>query len=35
MSERFWLDLQARYDGKRDDRLSKHFPGNQSLRYAG
>ena len=35
MSERYWLDLQARYDGTRDDRLSKQFPRNQSLRYAG
>ena len=35
MSERYWLDLQARYDGERDDRLSNPFPRNQSLRYAG
>ena len=35
MSERYWLDLQARYDGKRDDRLSKEVPRKQSLRYAG
>ena len=35
MSERYWLDLQARYDGKRNDRLSKELPRKQSLRYAG
>ena len=35
MSERYWLDLQARFDGKRDDRLSKELPRKQSLRYAG
>ena len=35
MSERYWLDLQARYDGKREDRLSKELPRKQSLRYAG
>jgi antitoxin HigA-1 len=35
MSERYWLDLQARYDGKREDRLSNQLPRKQSLRYAG
>ena len=34
MSERYWLDLQARYDGKRGN-FPKGFPNNQSLRYAG
>jgi addiction module HigA family antidote len=35
MSERYWLDLQARYDGKGDERLPKEFSRKQSLRYAG
>jgi addiction module HigA family antidote len=35
MSERYWLDLQARYDGKREDKFPKEFLGKQSLRYAG
>jgi antitoxin HigA-1 len=35
MSERYWLDLQARFDGKRENRLSKELPRKQSLRYAG
>ena len=35
MSERYWLDLQARFDGKREDKLSNKFPRKQSLRYAG
>ena len=35
MSERYWLDLQARYDGKREDKLLREFPRKQSLRYAG
>jgi addiction module HigA family antidote len=35
MSERFWLDLQARYDGKRRNKFPKGFPDKQSLRYAG
>ena len=35
MSERYWLDLQARYDGRREDSLSKDIPRKQSLRYAG
>ena len=34
MSERYWLDLQARFDGKREDRSSKERSGKQSLRYA-
>ena len=35
MSERYWLDLQARYEGKREDQSLKEFPIKQSLRYAG
>jgi len=35
MSERYWLDLQARYDGKSEQQLSKGSPGTQSLRYVG
>jgi antitoxin HigA-1 len=35
MSERFWLDLQARYDGKREDKSSTESTIKQSLRYAG
>ena len=35
MSERYWLDLQARYDGKRDEKSLREFPRKQSLRYAG
>ena len=35
MSERYWLDLQARYDGKRENKLPKKFPSKQSLRYVG
>jgi antitoxin HigA-1 len=35
MSERYWLDLQARYDGTREKRLQKDLPRKQSLRYAG
>jgi antitoxin HigA-1 len=35
MSERYWLDLQVRYDGKRDEKLPKEFPRKQSLRSAG
>ena len=35
MSERYWLDLQARYDGKPEQLLSKEVPRRQSLRYAG
>ena len=35
MSERYWLDLQARYDGKRDEKLPKEVSRKQSLRYVG
>jgi addiction module HigA family antidote len=35
MSERYWLDLQARYDGKREDKLPTELLKKQSLRYAG
>jgi antitoxin HigA-1 len=35
MSERYWLDLQARYDGKLENKLRTEFSRNQSLRYAG
>jgi antitoxin HigA-1 len=35
MSERYWLDLQARYDGTREKRLQKDLPRKQSLCYAG
>jgi addiction module HigA family antidote len=35
MSERYWLDLQAQYDGKREDKSIKEVPTGQSLRYAG
>ena len=35
MSERYWLDLQARFDGRREDKLPKEFSRRQSLRYAG
>jgi addiction module HigA family antidote len=35
MSERYWLDLQARFDGKRDNKIVKALPAKQSLRYAG
>jgi addiction module HigA family antidote len=35
MSERYWLDLQARFDGKREDKLPMEFSRKQSLRYAG
>jgi plasmid maintenance system antidote protein VapI len=35
ISERFWLNLQAQYDGKRAEKLSKEFPAKRSLRYAG
>ena len=35
MSERYWLVLQARYDGKSEQQLSKRSPGTQSLRYVG
>jgi antitoxin HigA-1 len=35
MSERYWLDLQARFDGKREGKLPKELSRKQSLRYAG
>ena len=35
MSERYWLDLQVRYDGKQEVLLAKEFTKKQSLRYAG
>ena len=35
MSERYWLDLQARYDGKREEKWPKGVSWKQSLRYAG
>ena len=35
MSERFWLDLQARYDGKQADKLPTVFPRKRSLPYVG
>ena len=35
MFERYWLDLQARYDGERENRLPKELPRKQSLRYTG
>ena len=33
MSERFWLELQARYDGKQADKLPTMFPRKRLLRY--
>ena len=35
MSERYWLGLQARYDGKQEAESPKEFLRKQSLRYAG
>ena len=35
MSERYWLDLQARFDGTREEKSPKEFSSKQSLRYAG
>ena len=35
MSERYWLDLQARYDRKGEENLSKPVSRKQALRYAG
>ncbi len=35
MSERYWLDLQARYDRKGEAKLSQEISRRQSLRYAG
>jgi addiction module HigA family antidote len=35
MSERYWLDLQARYDGRQEKQSLKSLPPKQSLRHAG
>ncbi len=35
MSERYWLELQARYDGKRERKSPTEFSRKQSLRYVG
>ena len=35
MSERYWLDLQARYDGQSEKKIARDFSRKQSLRYAG
>ena len=35
MSERYWLDLQARYDGRGEEKHSQRITTGQSLRYAG
>jgi antitoxin HigA-1 len=35
MSERYWLDLQMRHDGKGEAKLSQEISRRQSLRYAG
>jgi addiction module HigA family antidote len=35
MSERYWLDLQARYDGKRERKSPTEFSRKQSLRHFG
>jgi antitoxin HigA-1 len=35
MSERYWLDLQARYDGEQENKFPKRFANKQSLRYVG
>jgi addiction module HigA family antidote len=35
MSERFWLDLQARYDGKQERKPTTEFSRKRSLRYVG
>ena len=35
MSERYWLDLQARYDDQREEKLPMASWRKQSLRYAG
>jgi len=34
VSQRYWLDLQARYDGRREIKTSKEFSGKQTLRHA-
>jgi addiction module HigA family antidote len=35
MSERYWLELQARYDGRQEKQSVKSLPHKQSLRHAG
>jgi addiction module HigA family antidote len=35
MSERYWLDLQARYEGKPEEQLPREINRKQSLRYCG
>ena len=35
ISERYWLDLQARYDGRQERQSVKSLPHKQSLRHAG
>jgi antitoxin HigA-1 len=35
MSERYWLELQAQYDGIREAKLPQEIRRRQSLRYAG
>lgn len=35
MSERYWLDLQARFDGTCEEKSPKEFFKRQSLRYVG
>ena len=35
MSERYWLDLQAQYEGRQKNKFSTEFSRKQSLRYAG
>ncbi|HKY09577.1 MAG TPA: HigA family addiction module antitoxin [Candidatus Binatia bacterium] len=35
MSERYWLDLQARFDGKGGNGSAKELLARQSLRYVG
>lgn len=35
MSERYWLELQTRYDGGREVKLAQEISRRQSLRYAG
>jgi addiction module HigA family antidote len=35
MSERYWLDLQVRFDGKLEGNLPKESSRKQSLRYVG
>lgn len=35
ISERYWLELQSQYDGRREEKLPRGFSRKQSLRYAG